>query len=110
MINLDEIEQLDKEVQEQTNLLKINTDALENDLKQFKDVQEALSLLELENQDLEQRLATSEAKYADLQQQVTALESIIDKRDNVMKLLLKMVGELNHRVTDIRNSLTGPTN
>jgi predicted nuclease with TOPRIM domain len=105
MIDFDEIERLDKEVQEQTDLLKTNTNALENELKEFKDVQEALSLLEIENQDLEQRLTATEAKYADLKQQVTDLESIILKRDNVMKFLLKTVGELNTNVSKIRSSL-----
>jgi predicted nuclease with TOPRIM domain len=106
MINLDEIEQLDKEVQEQTELLKANTDGLENDLKEFKEVHEVLNLLELENADLEQRLAASEVKYTELQKQVTVLEEVISKRDNVMKILLKTVGQLNSSVTEIRNSLS----
>jgi uncharacterized coiled-coil protein SlyX len=110
MINLDDIEQLDKEVQEQTNLLKTNTDGLENDLKQFKQVHEALNLLDSENEELEKRLAASEAKYTELQKQVVALEEVISKRDNVMKILLKTVGDLNHSVTEIRNSLSNPTN
>jgi predicted nuclease with TOPRIM domain len=105
MINLDEIEQLDKEVQEQTELLKANADGLENDLKGFKEVHEVLSLLELENADLEQRLAASEVKYTELQKQVAVLEDVINKRDNVMKILLKTVGQLNTNVTEIRNSL-----
>jgi len=105
MINLDEIEQLDKEVQEQTELLKANTDGLENELKQFKEVNEALSFLELENADLEQRLAATEVKYTELQKQVVALEEVINKRDSVMKMLLKTVGQLNTNVTEIRNSL-----
>ncbi|MDD1617563.1 MAG: hypothetical protein LUQ28_14020 [Methylococcaceae bacterium] len=110
MINLDDIEQLDKEVQEQTNLLKTNTDGLENDLKQFKEVHEALNLLGSENEELEKRLEASETKYAELQKQVTTLEEVISKRDNVMKILLKTVGDLNRNVTEIRNSLTNPTN
>jgi predicted nuclease with TOPRIM domain len=105
MINIDEIENLDKEIQEQTNLLKTNTTALEDELKEFKEIQEALSLLEEENHDLEQRLIASEAKYADLKQQITELEGIIEKRDNVMKFLLKTVGELNNNVNKIRSSL-----
>ncbi|MFI3218779.1 MAG: hypothetical protein QX189_06610 [Methylococcales bacterium] len=105
MINLDEIEQLDKEVQEQTELLKANTDGLENDLKEFKEVHEVLSLLELENADLEQRLAASEVKYTELQKQVVELEEVMNKRDSVMKMLLKTVGQLNTNVTEIRNSL-----
>jgi predicted nuclease with TOPRIM domain len=105
MINLDEIEQLDKEVQEQTELLKANTDGLENELKQFKEVNEALSFLELENADLEQRLAATEVKYTELQKQVVELEGVINKRDSVMKMLLKTVGQLNTNVTEIRNSL-----
>ncbi|MCX7068335.1 MAG: hypothetical protein NTW85_11655 [Methylococcales bacterium] len=105
MINLDEIEQLDKEVQEQTELLKANTDGLENELKQFKEVNEALSFLELENADLEQRLAATEVKYTELQKQVVELEEVINKRDSVMKMLLKTVGQLNTNVTEIRNSL-----
>jgi len=107
MIDLDEIEQLDKEIQEQTNLLKENTEGLENDLQQFQEISEALGLLESENNDLEKRLAASETKYTELQQQVVALEEVIKKRDNVMKILLKTVGELNQSVTQIRNSLTG---
>jgi predicted nuclease with TOPRIM domain len=106
MINLDEIEQLDKEVQEQTELLKANTDGLENDLKEFKEVHEVLNLLELENADLEQRLAASETKYTELQKQVATLEEVINKRDSVMKVLLKTVGQLNSSVTEIRNSLS----
>jgi predicted nuclease with TOPRIM domain len=110
MIDFDEIEQLDKEVQEQTDLLKTNTDGLENDLKQFKEVHEALNLLGSENENLEKRLEASETKYAALQKQVIALEEVISKRDNVMKILLKTVGDLNRNVTEIRNSLTSPTN
>lgn len=107
MIDIDEIEQLDNEIQEQTNLLKQNTEGLENDLQQFQEISEALGLLESENTDLEKRLAASETKYTELQQQVVALEEVIKKRDNVMKILLKTVGELNQNVTQIRNSLTG---
>jgi predicted nuclease with TOPRIM domain len=107
MINLDEIEQLDKEIQEQTELLKANTDGLENDIQQFKEISEALGFLESENVDLEKRLAASETKHTELQQQVSALEEIIKKRDNVMKILLKTVSDLNQSVTQIRNSLTG---
>ncbi|MEI6705843.1 MAG: hypothetical protein WCK96_01785 [Methylococcales bacterium] len=110
MINLDEIEQLDKEVQEQTELLKANTDGLENDLKEFKEVHEVLSLLELENADLEQRLAASEVKYTELQKQVVELEEVMNKRDSVMKMLLKTVGQLNTNVTEIRNSLVTRNN
>jgi len=110
MINLDEIEQLDKEVQEQTELLKANTDGLENELKQFKEVNEALSFLELENADLEQRLAATEVKYTELQKQVVELEEVINKRDSVMKMLLKTVGQLNTNVTEIRNSLVTRNN
>ena len=110
MINLDEIEQLDKEVQEQTELLKANTDGLENELKQFKEVNEALSFLELENADLEQRLAATEVKYTELQKQVVELEGVINKRDSVMKMLLKTVGQLNTNVTEIRNSLVTRNN
>jgi predicted nuclease with TOPRIM domain len=120
MINIDEIEQLDKEVQEQTELLKTNTEALENDLKEFKEVHEVLNMLELENADLEQRLAAAEVKYTELQKrlaatevkytelqkQVSVLEDVISKRDNVMKILLKTVGQLNSSVTEIRNSLS----
>jgi predicted nuclease with TOPRIM domain len=106
MINIDETEQLDKEVQEQTDLLIANTEALENDLKEFKEVHEVLNMLELENADLEQRLAASESKYTELQKQVTTLEEVISKRDNVMKMLLKTVGQLNTHVTEIRNSLS----
>lgn len=110
MINIDETEQLDKEIQEQTNLLKANTEGLENDIQQIKDISDALGLIEAENADLEQRLTASEAKYAELQTQVTTLEEVIKKRDNVMKILLKTVGELNQSVTQIRNSLTNPNN
>lgn len=110
MINIDETEQLDKEIQEQTNLLKANTEGLENDIQQIKDISDALGLIEAENVDLEQRLTASEAKYAELQTQVTTLEEVIKKRDNVMKILLKTVGELNQSVTQIRNSLTNPNN
>jgi predicted nuclease with TOPRIM domain len=106
MINIDETEQLDREVQEQTELLKANTEALENDLKEFKEVHEVLNMLELENADLEQRLVASESKYTELQKQVTTLEDVINKRDNIMKMLLKTVGQLNANVTEIRNSLT----
>jgi predicted nuclease with TOPRIM domain len=105
MINIEETEQLDKEVQEQTELLIANTEALENDLKEFKEVHEVLNMLELENADLEQRLAASETKYTELQNQITKLEEVISKRDNVMKMLLKTVGQLNTHVTEIRNSL-----
>lgn len=110
MINIDETEQLDKEIQEQTNLLKANTEGLENDIQQIKDISEALALIESENTDLEQRLTASEAKYAELQTQVTTLEEVIKKRDNVMKILLKTVGELNQSVTQIRSSLSNPNN
>jgi predicted nuclease with TOPRIM domain len=110
MINLDETEQLDKEIQEQTNLLKENTQGLESDIQQFKEISEVLGLIETENADLEKRLAASETKYAELQQQVVALEEVIQKRDNVMKILLKTVSDLNQNVTQIRNSLTGQAN
>jgi predicted nuclease with TOPRIM domain len=110
MINLDEIEQLDKEIQEQTNLLKENTHGLESDIQQFKEISEVLGLIETENADLEKRLAASETKYAELQQQVAALEEVIQKRDNVMKILLKTVSDLNQSVTQIRNSLTSQAN
>ena len=107
MINLEEITQLDKEIQEQTDLLKTNADGLEQDIQQFKEVSETLNLLVAENADLEQRLAASETKYTELQQQVTALEDVIKKRDDAMKFLLKTVNDLNNRVTQIRNSLSG---
>lgn len=107
MINFDEIAQLDKDIEEQTNLLKANADGLENDIQQFKDVSETLNMLILENTDLETRLAASEAKYNELQQQVTTLEEVLQKRDDAMKFLLKTVSDLNNRVTQIRNSLLG---
>jgi chromosome segregation ATPase len=107
MININEIDQLDQEIQQQTDLLKANTDALEQDIQQFKELSEALDLLETENTDLEKRLAASEAKYLELQKQVTTMEDVIQKRDNVMKILLKTVGELNNSVMQIRNSLVG---
>jgi chromosome segregation ATPase len=107
MINIDEIDQLDQEIQQQTELLKANTDALQQDLQQFKELSDALGFLESENADLEKRLAASEAKYTELQKQVTTLEEVIQKRDNVMKILLKTVADLNNNVTQIRNSLAG---
>jgi predicted nuclease with TOPRIM domain len=109
MINLDDIDQLDKEIQQQTDLLKANTEGLQSDIQQFKEIGETLNLLVTENADLEQRLAASEAKYSELQQQVTALEEVIKKRDDAMKFLLKTVNDLNSRVTQIRNSLSGQT-
>jgi chromosome segregation ATPase len=105
MINLDDIDQLDKEIQTQTDLLKENTEGLEIDIQQFKEISETLNLLVTENADLEQRLAASEAKYTELQQQLTALEEVIKKRDDAMKFLLKTVNDLNSRITQIRNSL-----
>lgn len=110
MINLEETEQLEQEIQQQTELLKTNTEGLAQDLQQFKDISEALTLLETENAELEKRLTASETKYAELQKQIATLEEVIHKRDNVMKILLKTVGELNTSVTQIRNSLTGQTN
>lgn len=107
MINIDEIDQLDQEIQQQTELLKANTDALQQDLQQFKELSDALGFLESENSDLEKRLAASEEKYTELQKQVTTLEEVIQKRDNVMKILLKTVADLNNNVTQIRNSLAG---
>ncbi|CAG1771927.1 hypothetical protein BAC3_02194 [uncultured bacterium] len=106
MINFDEIEQLEQEVQQQTELLKSNTEGLAEDLQQFKDITEALSLIETENAELEQRLVASEAKYAELQKQISTLEEVIRKRDNIMKVLLKTVSELNNSVAQIRNSLS----
>jgi uncharacterized coiled-coil protein SlyX len=105
MINIDEIDLLDQEIQQQTELLKANTDALEQDIQQFKELSDALGFLEAENTDLEKRLAASEEKYLELQKQVTTLEEVIQKRDNVMKILLKTVGDLNNSVTQIRSSL-----
>lgn len=107
MVNLEDIEQTDKDIQEQIELLKSNAQGLAQDLQQFRDLNEALSLIETENADLETRLAASEANYAELQKQVSTLEEVIQKRDNVMKILLKTVAELNSNVTQIRNSLTG---
>lgn len=105
MINFVESEQLEREIQEQTDLLKSNTAGLESDIEQFKEVVETLNLLVAENADLEQRLSISETKYAELQQQVTTMEEMLHKRDEAMKFLLKTVGDLNNRVTQIRNSL-----
>ena len=105
MINIEEIDQLDQEIQQQTDLLKANTNALEQDIQQFKELSEALGFLETENADLEKRLAASEAKYLELQKQVTTLEEVIQKRDHVMKILLKTVSDLNNSVTQIRSSL-----
>ena len=107
MINFDEIEQLEQDVQQQTELLKINTEGLANDLQQFKDITEALGLIEAENAELQKRLDESETNYAELKKQVSKLEEVIQKRDNIMKVILKNVSELNNSVTQIRNSLTG---
>ena len=107
MMNLDDIAKIDQEIQTQTDLLKTNTEGLEQDIQQFREVSETLNLLVTENADLEQRLAASEVKYTELQQQITELEEVLKKRDDAMKFLLKTVNDLNSRVTLIRNALSG---
>lgn len=105
MMNIDEIEQLEQDVQQQTELLKTNTEGLVQDLQQFKEITEALALIETENTELQKRLDESEANYAELKKQISTLEAVIQKRDNMMRVLLKNVSELNNSVTQIRASL-----
>lgn len=113
-INDDEIERLNKEIEEitgelkeQTDDLKANTDTLERDFEQFKDVNDELELLRMDNEELKQRLLTAEEQHEYF---VNALRATIKKRDDLLKSLLQEVKILNTKINEIRSSLINKNN
>lgn len=109
-INDEDITQFDKEIEGLTNELaelKTNTDGLKNDLNQFKDINEELELLRMENEELKERLAATENQHTEF---VASFKEFMKKRDDAIKFLLQEVKELNGKMNEMRSSLGNKNN
>ena len=98
MINIEETD-LIPEIEQQLALINKETDALEIDLKAFKNIYEELDLLKLENEDLKKRLIAAETKHDEF---VASFKKFMEKRDDALKFLLQEVKNLKAKMSEIR--------
>jgi predicted nucleic acid-binding Zn-ribbon protein len=97
MINIEEND-LMPEIEQQLALINEETDALENDLKAFKNIYEELKQLRSENQDLKERLNTAETDINNVNEKMK-------ERDKVLHVLLAEVKKLHAKMREIRSSV-----
>ncbi len=113
LIELDSTQALDEidfaevdlipEIKQQLILLNQETNGLETEIKQLKNVYEELELLKLENKNLKQRLFSAEEQHA---QFVISFKEFMKKRDDALCYLLQEVKGLKVKMNELRSSLS----
>lgn len=106
MIDLEEND-LMPEIEQQLALINQEANALENDLKEIKNIREEFELLRSENQDLKERLNAAETKHEEF---VVSFKQFMKKRDDALKYLLAEVKVLKSKMSEIRGSVNPNAN
>jgi hypothetical protein len=94
------------EIKQQLILLNQETNGLETEIQQLKNVYEELELLKVENDDLKQRLISTEEQHADF---VASFKEFMKKRDDALRYLLQEVKTLKTKMNELRASLRSST-
>ncbi len=90
------------EIKQQLLLLNQETNGLESEIQQLKNVYDELESLRSENEDLKQRLVAAEEQHNEF---VSSFKEVMKKRDEALRYLLQEVKGLKVKMNELRSSL-----